>query len=577
MRWRTGWIVALLASLPGTHVAAQARVDQLPLPRSVADTVIDFFNRPSTIRFTGRVEIPAGRVVVGDVAVLGGPVIIGGQVQGDLAVVNGNLTIAEGGTVTGNVTVLGGVAHTLDTSVGGQLAVYEQELPYRQRGGQITYDVHRWDRWQGRQDLVHLSVRVAESYNRVEGLPVMFGPVFQTSAKNYTRIDALAIWRSQSGPHLASNDLGYLVRGEQHFGPGGRYSVGASAQSLVQPIESWRLTNIEASLATFLLHEDFRDYYQRKGFGAFLRYDHPGAGVHLTVEYRSEDQGFLTAVSPWTLRRNAEPWRPQPLVGEGRIGTMTGQLVLDGRNDRDDPTDGWYLQASSTFGVSGSLTMPAYLQPEPAPATVVSPARRLPNDFKTGFLDLRRYIRLGPDSDLRLRGLLAGSLDGEPLPPQYQHTLGGEGSLPGYGLMSADCGVRAQPYSILQGPADNPVRTSTFAGYGCDRIALFQAEYRGNLSFNLNLGSDHNPDGNGWSWYPDIDLSPSWAVFFDAGRGWSLAGSGAAIPPFVGTDTQTLMDVGAGVSLGDIGIYWAWPLNGGDKKVNFFLRIAHRF
>jgi hypothetical protein len=570
-------MVVLLASLPGTHAAAQARVDQLALPRSVADTVIDFFNRPSTIRFTGRVEIPAGRVVVGDVAVLGGPVTIAGEVQGDLVVVNGNLTMTEGGTVTGDVTVLGGIAHTLDTSVEGQVAVYEQELSYRQRGNQITYDEHRWDRWRGRRDLSHISVRVEQNYNRVEGLPVMFGPVIQTSGKNYARVDALAIWRSQSGPHLASNDLGYLVRGEQHFGPGGRYSVGASVQSTVQPIESWRLTNIEASLATFLLHEDFRDYYRRKGFGAFLRYDHPSAGVHLTVEYRSEDQGFLTAVSPWTLRRNAEPWRPQPLVGEGRIGTMTGHVVFDTRNDRDDPTDGWYLQASSTFGVGGSLTLPEYLQPEPAAATVVSAARRLPSDFKAGFLDLRRYARLGPDSDLRLRGVLAGSLDGQPLPPQYQHTLGGEGSLPGYALMSADCGVRAHPYSVLQGPASDPVRTPTFAGYGCDRIALFQAEYRGSLSFNLNLGSDNNPEGSGWSWYPDIDLSPSWAVFFDAGRGWSLAGDAASIPPFVGTGTQTLMDVGAGVSLGEIGVYWAWPLNGGHKNVNFFLRIAHRF
>jgi hypothetical protein len=38
-----------------------------------------------------------------------------------------------------------------------------------------------------------------------------------------------------------------------------------------------------------------------------------------------------------------------------------------------------------------------------------------------------------------------------------------------------------------------------------------------------------------------------------------------------------MMDVGAGFSLGDVGAYWAWPLNGNVKNVNFFLRIAHRF
>lgn len=570
-------MVVLLASMPGAHAAAQERVDQLDLPRSVADTVIEFFNRPSTIRFTGRVDIPAGRVVQGDVAVLGGPVTIAGRVEGDLVLVNGNLTITDQGAVTGDVTVLGGLAHTTQTSVGGQLAVYDKSLPYRHRGDRITYDEHRWDRWQDRHDLSHVSVRVEESYNRVEGLPVMFGPVFQTEGKDNFRVDALAIWRSEAGPHLASNDLGYLIRGEQHFGPGGRYSVGATAHSTVAPIESWKLTNIEASLAAFLLHEDYRDYYKRQGFSIFARYDHPGAGFRFTAEYRHEDQGFLTSVSPWTLRKNAEPWRPQPLVGEGRIGTLSGELVWDGRNDPEDPSDGWYLRASTTFGVSGHLTVPEYLRPEPDPQTVVAPAQVLPSDFKAGFVDLRRYVRLGPDSDLHLRGILGGSLDGDPLPPQYQHALGGEGSLPGYALMSVDCGARLQPYSVLRGPADNPQRTTTFASYGCDRVALFQAEYRGTLSFNMNFGSDHNAEGDHWSWYPDIDLSPSWAVFFDAGRGWSLT-RGAEIPPgFVGTDTQTLMDVGAGFAVGDVGLYWAWPLEGNSRNVNFFLRIAHRF
>jgi len=574
---RTGWMVALLAFWPGANTAAQERIDQVDLPRSVADQVIEFFNDPSTIRFTGRVDIPAGRVVMGDVVVLGGPVTIAGEIRGDLVVVNGNLTVDDAGTVTGDVTVIGGAGHVLQSQIGGQLTVYDQNLPYRQAGQRITYDEHRWDRWRRNRDLSHVSVRVEQSYNRVEGLPVMFGPVLQTPGPNKFRLDALAIWRSESGPHLASNELGYMVRAEQHMGPGGRYSVGASAHSQVQPIESWHLTNIEASLAAFLLHEDYRDYYKREGFAAYARYDDPSTGIRLTGEYRSEDQSFLAAVSPWTLRRNADPWRPQPLVGEGRISTMTGDLAVDRRNDPDDPSDGWYLQARATFGVSGTLTVPDYYQAEPAPPTAVAPARDLATDFQAGFVDLRRYTRLGPDSDVRLRGVLGGSIDGKPLPPQYQHALGGEGSLPGYALMSVDCGARSQPYSIFRGSADDPVRTPTFARYGCDRIALVQAEYRGSLSFNMDLGSSRESDADAdWSWYPAIDLSPSWVVFFDAGRGWALSGDTGG-PGLIGSNTQTLMDLGAGIYLGDVGVYWAWPLNGSNRRVNFFLRIAHRF
>ena len=576
MRWRMGWIAALLMAMPGARAAAQERVDQLDLPRSVADKVIDFFNEETTIRFTGRVDIPAGRVIMGDVAVLGGPVTVAGEIRGDLVVVNGSLTVEDSGSVSGDVTVLGGVAHVQVEQVGGQLAVYDEDLPYRHAGDRIRYDEHRWSRWTGGRDRSHISVRVEQNYNRVEGLPVMFGPVFQTSGPDMFRLDALAIWRSESGPHLSSDELGWFLRAEQHFGPGGRFSVGGSAHSMVQPIESWKLTNVEASLAAFLLHEDYRDYYKREGFSAYARYDDPATGVRLTGEYRNEDNGFLAAVSPWTLRRNADPWRAQPLVGEGRISTMTGELVVDDRNDPEDPSDGWYLNATATFGISGTLTVPEYRQPEPQSPTVVAPARTLPTDFQAGFVDLRRYLRLGPDSDLRLRGVLGGSLDGRPIPPQYQHTLGGEGALPGYALMSVDCGARSQPYSVFRGSADNPVRTPTYAQYGCDRIALFQAEYRSSFSFNLGFGSDHDAERRDWNWYPAIDLTPSWAVFFDAGRGWALDDSIMGPGPVRG-DTRTLTDVGAGFFLGDVGLYWAWPLNGDNKSVNFFLRIAHRF
>ena len=64
-------------------------------------------------------------------------------------------------------------------------------------------------------------------------------------------------------------------------------------------------------------------------------------------------------------------------------------------------------------------------------------------------------------------------------------------------------------------------------------------------------------------------------MFFDAGHGWSLAGEGT--PAHLGPDSETLMDVGVGFFLGDLGLYWAWPLNGEDRDSNFFVRLSHRF
>jgi len=213
----------------------------------------------------------------------------------------------------------------------------------------------------------------------------------------------------------------------------------------------------------------------------------------------------------------------------------------------------------------------------PDPATVVGDARDASSDFRAGFMDLRRYARLGPAADIRVRGVIAGSLDDEPLPPQFQHALGGAGSLPGYGLMSVDCGARSSVYSAMRTTDSGTRRHPAYASYGCDRVALFQAEYRGTFTVDLGLGGGNEWEewNEDWDWYPAVDFSPSWSVFFNAGRGWSLADQTSG--SFFGPDTDTYADVGVGILLGDIGLYWAYPLQGADKDVNFFLRIDHRF
>ncbi len=575
---RMWWTALLLLLLAGPVSAQERRVQDIGLPRDVADSVVQFFNARTTIRFRGLAEVPAGRSILGDVAVLGGPLTVAGDIDGNVVVVNGDLYITGEGRVSGDVTVTGGAARAGPEAVGGKLVVYSESLPYQRRGTGIAIDERRRAlghlQYESDYTRSRLSVRTEGAYNRVEGFPVMFGPVVETRGDNVLRLDAMAVWRSESGLQINTDKLGYMLRAEQHFGPAGRFSLGATAHSLVEPIESWGLSNTENSLATFLLHEDYRDYYQRQGFGAFARMRLPFEGIQVTAEYMDEDHSYVPVGSPWTLRNNDAPWRPQPLVGEGRLQTVTGEIVADGRNDTSDPTDGWYMRARGTMGVGGSLTLPEYQAPPSDPATVAAGARPLGHEFTYGFLDLRRYARLGPTSDLRLRGVLAGSLDGDALPPQFQHALGGEGSLPGYSLMSVDCGARSQTYTVFRSGSNGETRLPTFAGYGCDRVALFQAEYRLKLAWNLNLGPGDEWD-RGWDWYPVIDFSPSWSVFFDAGRGWSLSGSGS--PGFLGSGTETLMDTGVGFALGDLGLYWAWPLNGSNRAVNFFLRIDHRF
>lgn len=175
-------------------------------------------------------------------------------------------------------------------------------------------------------------------------------------------------------------------------------------------------------------------------------------------------------------------------------------------------------------------------------------------------VDARRFLRFGPRTHLALRAMASGSPDDGPLPPQRQHVLGGEGSIPAYDRFAFDCGARAEPALALA--------AGRFPYYGCDRQVLLQAEIHlavwSGESLGRRLGLDF-----------DLLTTPELVLFADAGRAW--------IEPeslLYRTDPgpRTLRyDAGLGVRLGRIGFYLAVPVRDrGDGNVNFFIRLGPR-
>ncbi|HSG47357.1 MAG TPA: polymer-forming cytoskeletal protein, partial [Longimicrobiales bacterium] len=149
MRRMTGWLAVLLAVAPLT--AQERGVSELDLPRGVANEVIAFFNDPTTIRFQGRAQVPTESVILGNVAVLGGPLQVAGEITGDVVVVNGDLLLEETGRITGDVTVIGGSVVGPVEGVLGQLTVFSEPLAYRRQGERIAYDERPWSQWAERR------------------------------------------------------------------------------------------------------------------------------------------------------------------------------------------------------------------------------------------------------------------------------------------------------------------------------------------------------------------------------------------------------------------------------------------
>jgi hypothetical protein len=577
----------LLAAAPAAaqEPAAASRADtvsRMDLPPEVAEEVIDFFNDQRTLHFSGRTRIPEERAIKGDVAVLGGPLVVAGRIEGRVVVINGDVELLPGAVVDGDLTVVGGEITGMDAArVTGEVLSYTERLRYVHRGDRIarTERDRRRDREsgrgrEGRSGNATFLVSSGQSYNRVEGLPIHFGPVIETSGSNPFRLRALAVYRTENGPFFRTERWGHDVSAEQFFGGRRELRVGGGVYSVVAPIEDWHLSDTENGLSTFLFHRDFRDHYERKGWNAYATVEPRGTPLSLTAGYRSERHSSLAAGDPWTIFDNGDAWRPQPLVGEGRLNAVYGTAKIDTRNDRDEPSNGWYVQGEVEHALDDGLVRPAgFVVPfdRGFPRPLV-PARPY-GAFTTGMLDVRRYNRIDPGSRLNLRLLVAGSLDGSELPPQRQHALGGEGTLPGYSLLELDCGARVERVVRPVGGAEpaDPDAPVFFTGYGCDRFALAQAEYRGNLSFRFNWSGrgwwddDDEEDGDGYreSWDADVD----WVLFADAGHGWSTRDG-------LGDDTG--VDAGVGLLFDELGVYAAVPLRNG-RGVNLFVRLGSRF
>lgn len=555
--------VMLLLALVFAAESVSAQVPQLQragLPGDVADRLEAVIDDPATVRYDGIATIEEGEVIAANVYATGGLLRVAGTVQGQLIVVYGDVVFDPGAEVFGDVTVVGGSASGLDgVSLGGTFTEYGEGFGLIASAERLHDGRSRWVQrdWDWRDDLGHvdLDVRVGENYNRIEGLPLMFGPSIRTGGSSPTRLEALAIWRTAAGSLGKTERMGYMARAEQFLGPHVR--LGVAARSVIQPLDAWSVSNLEASLAAALFHDDQRDYFEREGWSAYMRVAPRRSPVDLLVEYRDEEHWTAAVRDPWTLFDGDETWRLQPIAAEGRLRSLTTALELDMRRGRDFVPEGWWFRVEATRGIEGELITPELA----ISSQTVVPATVFDSDFTVGMVDARRYSPIGWDGSLAIRVVGGGTLDEAPLAPQFQHALGGAGSMPGYDLLSVDCGARATLGTLETGVGGGG--QSFFGGYGCDRFAMVQAEYRG--GFDIRFGHD---DDHRWRHF---DANVDWTVFFDAAIGYRYDDAGNRF------DTGALYDAGMGVILGDFGVYGAVPLTGDDRGLRMFIRLGPRF
>lgn len=466
--------------------------------------------------------------------------------------------------------------------IGGEIRIYRQSLQYAQQGEAIVADRDTtpddsqwWRRWERRRprSFSKLQVASAGAYNRIEGLPINLGPqIHRVFPWGSARVDAYGVLRT--GSSFASDDdsdVGHNARLELRLGRRGGVGFGGRLFNVVDNVEPWQLGDLESSLAAFVFRRDYRDYYQRHGASGIVSLF---SGEEASLSASLSDERWLAREmnNPFTIFRGGSGWRPNPLLDEGRMHLLNGTLRIDTRNDEDHPWSGWYILADYERGVGSLTTLGPTSLPRDATDSRV--------DYARGFLDFRRYNRLSPGAQLNMRLVAGAWLNGDRLPLQRRFSVEGAGALPGYDFRTPttgdDVGTCSTGDSV---PAGRPAE--------CERMALVQVEYRGDLHLDLFDfgGSDDRPvdePDEGRDVQSGFRADGVWVVFADVGRGWLV---GQPVPQrtliYERNDIPPLStfrsDIGVGLDFGKIGVYIAKALSTPKEPLNFFVRLRHRF
>jgi hypothetical protein len=552
-------------------------------PREVQREVADVYNRPSTLRLSGRQEIGAGQEIAGDVAILGGNLTLGGHIAGRLVVVNGDVTFLRGSRVDGEAIIVGGAAEGADNAaIAGGLRVFPDVMYYREVNGELVVDtrepeeVDSWiRRWLNRHRRSTSGLRLTKvgSYNRVEGLPIGLGPMVRLEPPwGRVSLRALGIYRLRDDVDWSGENVGHDVSGDVRFGKRRGVAVGGRLYDVVDPVEPWQMTDIEVALGTFLLHRDFRDYFGRHG-GSLHASLFSGDAAELTLSYGNERWIARRTHNPFTLFRNGQSWRPNPAMDEGKVHLANATLRLDTRNDPEDPQVGWLVVADLEHGRGRYSSLGVTDLTARNPLTVPPLAT-----YSRVFLDLRRYNRLSPAAQLNVRLVAGGWLGGDELPLERRLSVGGPGSLPGFDFRRTE----GDPEVGMCTSSNAPPGVTLVPQAECERMVLAQVEYRSEVDLNVfDWFSRRRATPEPQRSFSGFSVGGEWVLFADAGRGWLVGprdDRGLQYPSrsFPGLNTFRA-DVGAGLDFGILGVYVAKAVSKSSEPFNFFLRLRHRF
>jgi Omp85 superfamily domain len=267
----------------------------------------------------------------------------------------------------------------------------------------------------------HMAARMRLAYNRVDRVALGLGLEVQDPTTLAPRLGTRLEYATDRERWL------YGIQLEQPLAPPGRLALGVSMVRRTDHSELQQVDDTENSLALLLGRVDYRDYFEREGFGTYLSWRVPDFST-VSVHWRNDDYRSLPAyLNTVSWFHTDQSLRDNPPIDDGRTHTVAVRLER---------------LAHRTFRTRAGIYH--WIEMEWA-------GQGLGGDFSytRALADVRSVLRLTPVSTFAFR-MVGGFTPKGVLPRQKEFTLGGVD------------GLRAQPFARFRG----------------DEMLLGQAEYQ---------------------------------------------------------------------------------------------------
>ena len=388
-------------------------------PRMKVDSAVSSIHRSPNITdseidsneqsFSGNKVIELSDTINNNIVVKGGDLIIYGTVNGDVLVVGGDLCMKRTGKIKGSARVVNGSILKEDGAVIEGLEDYarKEEPSYRPSRRNFSQSQHTFDvPWSEEQTNIDNYIF---RYNRVEGAFLGIGSekkYYWDGERNWTANGSVG-WGFKSHTWRGNFGLAHQFALLTHEG-NCIIELGAEGYSLTDTKDTWIVSQYENTAAALLIHEDFRDYFQRNGYTLHAAYysKHDYLKKELKIAYLVDTYDSLTNKINWAIFGGSKQFRINPAIDPGKMRSIIVSGGVSTISKTSYGSEGWSLFLSGEFAKNnwGSEF-----------------------EFDQYILDLRRFQPIGRYDNLNIR-VRAGTSDGI-LPTQKIFELGGLGTM----------------------------------------------------------------------------------------------------------------------------------------------------